>query len=622
MKPRASTSPKPWIVGPAVDLLVGCGAWSLPLLALTFWLTGRAGPYLAFAFYFLGVFCNQPHYMATIYRAYRTPESFNKYRFFTLYVTVLVLLTVLIAHGAPAVFPWLFTAYLTWSPWHYSGQNYGIAMLLARRAGAQPSAEDRNLLWWAYLASYAAWFLGLHNAGTPAEPTLVVLPIPETIARGGQLFCLILYLSAGAVAHARLAKQVGWRALAGPIVMFLTQFLWFLLPAVLRETRGLQLPGTYSSAGALAFMHCAQYLWITAYYTRREVEADPDAPRFSLPKYYFALIVGGIALFIPGPWLASRIFGHDLTESFFIFAALVNLHHFMLDGAIWKLRDGRIARLLLGRNPPAGADELEAAEHAASPLRWLTGPTAGARALRYGGAAVLLGLALVDQAQYWLTLKGTSEPALAFAHLLNPQDTRVYVQRARRELDAGRTTDAMADLRHAIAINPRNASAQHQLGELLIRAGDPAAALQHYDRMAELFPPDVVVLTNRGVLLLQRGEATKARESFEAALHLAPQNTPLHLYLAEARETVGDVSGAISEYERFAELHANDAESPEFAASCVAAALKLGDLHRGQSRRDRAIEWYRRAAILASRTRQASALATAQANLAALGAKP
>ena len=63
--------------------------------------------------------------------------------------------------------------------------------------------------------------------------------------------------------------------------------------------------------------------------------------------YFGVLVVGGIALFVPGPWLASRVFHHDFTASFLIFTALVNIHHFILDGAIWKLRDGRIASLLL-----------------------------------------------------------------------------------------------------------------------------------------------------------------------------------------------------------------------------------------------------------------------------------
>jgi hypothetical protein len=33
-------------------------------------------------------------------------------------------------------------------------------------------------------------------------------------------------------------------------------------------------------------------------------------------------------------------------SSFLTFTALLNIHHFILDGAIWKLRDSRIAALL------------------------------------------------------------------------------------------------------------------------------------------------------------------------------------------------------------------------------------------------------------------------------------
>jgi len=52
----------------------------------------------------------------------------------------------------------IFTLYLTWSPWHYSGQNYGIFLLFARRAGAQPDNRHRRALYSAFLLSYAILF--------------------------------------------------------------------------------------------------------------------------------------------------------------------------------------------------------------------------------------------------------------------------------------------------------------------------------------------------------------------------------------------------------------------------------------------------------------------------------
>jgi hypothetical protein len=74
-----------WIYHPAVDLIVGCGAWSVPLPLLT----GGAGSTRtwAVAFYLLALGFNYPHYMATVYRAYHTRSDFAKDRVFTLHIT-------------------------------------------------------------------------------------------------------------------------------------------------------------------------------------------------------------------------------------------------------------------------------------------------------------------------------------------------------------------------------------------------------------------------------------------------------------------------------------------------------------------------------------------------------
>ena len=59
--------------------------------------------------------------------------------------------------------PWIFTIYLTWSPWHYSGQNYGLFMMFARRAGADPDKAGRRALYGAFVVSYLILFLGFHT---------------------------------------------------------------------------------------------------------------------------------------------------------------------------------------------------------------------------------------------------------------------------------------------------------------------------------------------------------------------------------------------------------------------------------------------------------------------------
>lgn len=72
-----------WIYRPWLDLIVGCGAWSLPLMGLAYVSTAASTLTWSTVFYFLALFFNYPHYMATLHRAYHREEDFQKYRIFT-----------------------------------------------------------------------------------------------------------------------------------------------------------------------------------------------------------------------------------------------------------------------------------------------------------------------------------------------------------------------------------------------------------------------------------------------------------------------------------------------------------------------------------------------------------
>ena len=206
------TTASPWIYTPWLDLIVGCGAWSAPLLLISYFSIASSARAWAMTFYALAIFFNYPHYMATIYRAYHRAEDFHKYRIFTVHITALIVLTLVLAHSWARILPWIFTIYLTWSPWHYSGQNYGLFMMFARRAGAKPSETTRRALYGAFIVSYLVLFLGFHT-GSSADPLFISLGIPASVSRWEQLLLVIAFFALTGFGLGRVVGETGWRKL-------------------------------------------------------------------------------------------------------------------------------------------------------------------------------------------------------------------------------------------------------------------------------------------------------------------------------------------------------------------------------------------------------------------------
>ncbi|HEY6767501.1 MAG TPA: tetratricopeptide repeat protein [Candidatus Sulfotelmatobacter sp.] len=607
----------PWIHGPWLDLVVGCGAWSTPLLLISYFAAGSSARTLAVAFYALAFVFNYPHYMATIYRAYHRVEDFLKYRVFTVHITALIVLTALLSHLWPRILPWIFTIYLTWSPWHYSGQNYGLFMMSARRAGAQPEKAERRALYGAFVVSYLILFLGFHT-GPSNDPLFVSLGIPAVVSRWEQVVLCIAFVALSAFGLSRLAKATGWRKLGPSLTLFSTQFLWFLLPAVITLLRGVEIPQNRYSTGVLAVMHSAQYLWITSYYARRE--ATGESNRSWRPLAYFAVLVaGGIALFVPGPWLASRVFHHDFTTSFLIFTALINIHHFILDGAIWKLRDGRIAALLL--NSRAGISE--AASSAGGTLargwQWAIGNTNAARTLRVGFALLLLAWGTVDQARFYLALHSDNLPDLERAAALDSVDSRLQMRLAQRELEEGQPERAEVAWRKAIDANPADPAARQALLKFLLERKRFDEALDLTQASLKYTPRDANLLVDRGLLNLQKGRPEQAVASWEQALEADPEHSSAHFYLADELDREGNAKPAAAHYraflEQIARLPVGSRAAPD---KVIAVLLRMADCLARASETSEAIRSYQAAATLAAQTKQEKLEAVADANEAAL----
>ena len=223
-------------------------------------------------------------------------------------------------------------------------------------------------------------------------------------------------------------------------------------------------------------MHSAQYLWITRYFAKRDAEQAARAGGWSPWRYWATLVAGGAALFLPVPWLASYGWHVDFTASIFIVAAIVNLHHFMIDGVVWKLRNPRVGRVLVQADATAadaaparrGAAPADAAPARRPALTWAW--RVGARRRRSPR------LAAVDQWRYVLAIGHGERDRLAEAARLNPYDSGTYLRLAQAESAAGDPAAAAAALRRAVDANPQNPVLAQALVRRLIEADQFAEA--------------------------------------------------------------------------------------------------------------------------------------------------
>ncbi|HIC68618.1 MAG TPA: hypothetical protein EYO90_03705, partial [Candidatus Latescibacteria bacterium] len=164
-EPRSSR----WLYGPWPDLLLGCGLLYLgvSIVAAGFGsgfsaaLPGILAPLII-------LLVSLPHYGATLVRVYEHRENRRSYIVFSVYLTAALVLLFLYGVFDSGFASVMATIYLTWSPWHYTGQNYGIGVMLLRRRGADPPPLEKRIFYTAFLFSYLLIALAMHSPDSTA----------------------------------------------------------------------------------------------------------------------------------------------------------------------------------------------------------------------------------------------------------------------------------------------------------------------------------------------------------------------------------------------------------------------------------------------------------------------
>ncbi|MDY6804001.1 MAG: tetratricopeptide repeat protein [Cyanobacteriota bacterium] len=112
--------------------------------------------------------------------------------------------------------------------------------------------------------------------------------------------------------------------------------------------------------------------------------------------------------------------------------------------------------------------------------------------------------------------------------------------------------------RQALALNPDDIQALYNLGVALQQQGLLELAINHYQQVINLsLPQDLIKVkaySNWGGILVGQGKFDDAREIFEKALALQPEDATLYNNLGQAFLEAGNIEGAIATYQQALEL--------------------------------------------------------------------
>ena len=129
------------------------------------------------------------------------------------------------------------------------------------------------------------------------------------------------------------------------------------------------------------------------------------------------------------------------------------------------------------------------------------------------------------------------------------------------EYQLGNHAEAIKLLDRAVVVNPGNALAFSNRGNVLQDLARYAEALKNYDQAIGLKPDYVEAFTNKGNALRLLGRAEEALACYQRSIELNPHYEPAYYNLGYALQTLGRLEAALVAYQHAIELRPDAAQS-------------------------------------------------------------
>lgn len=318
-------------VNAPIDYLLVGGGITLPLFAALYlwpWLNPVNGTITWGTFFAV----NAAHFAASTVRLYTKPGARQELPFLSWVFPVICFAVVGLGLYWPRLGEQVKALYFTWSPYHYAAQTYGLAVMYAMRSGARLDAHDKSHMWWVCMLPFVYSFF-ITNVGGLSWfiPRELVLDTP-LLARAYATIVIMLRVAVVLLPVSLFWQMHRMRGRQVPMISLLLQVsngIWWI---------GTDYLDAWFFTSAL---HSVQYLIVIAVrHADEQVRDTPPAGRLKATLlhgtafYGFSLAVA-LMLFIVAPAVYASL-GFDGVESYAMTVFVINIHHFVVDGFIWR----------------------------------------------------------------------------------------------------------------------------------------------------------------------------------------------------------------------------------------------------------------------------------------------
>jgi len=307
--------------------------------------------------FWLTVLLNNPHFMSSYRLLYRSREQVLRYRWSSLYMPLLLLaaagfcllgqMQIMTAGGrlsqlSDITLQVLGAVAALYLAWHYNGQAWGMTASFLYMAGIRVTQYERRCIrsaYWSLTAFHVVWSLSLFLRGH------------ETLEQiKDAVFVLsLLMIPVGIHGFRCAARRTKKRIPLPALLPWIAIYFWYLL--------------VYVHDYALILLQLAHSLQYLCFTSRVELNlASRKTSRFkvrllgiplSVCLLYLALLGSGwlvfeLARFVPMTTPQEKVLQIGLG----LLAVIVNIHHYFVDGAIWKISNPKVRQDLFAHLKP------------------------------------------------------------------------------------------------------------------------------------------------------------------------------------------------------------------------------------------------------------------------------